>query len=368
MQNYQASLETEKSLYENCGDVHELPAIFHYWSNRYVRPKLAPLGFEDAPGMFRKYLESLFAQPGSRRFVSLGAGNCDLEIRLAGELRANGNQDFLIDCVELNATMLERAKIAAADAGIENHLNLIAADLNFWTPPCEYDAAIACHSLHHVVNLEGVFDGVKRALRPEGIFIISDMIGRNGHQRWPEALDLVNEFWRKLPPSYRYHRLLHCYEETFVNRDCSNEGFEGIRSQDILPLLIDRFHFQMFVGFANVIDPFVDRAFGPNFDAASDWDRNFIDEVQRGDEAELASGRLKPTHMMAVVSNSGARAGSTCRWRSSVPPNHFAPQLPLKLLTRVNSWPHSDRQQLEIACAHHSGFRRCGFAAPTTGP
>ena len=48
--------------------------------------------------------------------------------------------------------------------------------------------------------------------RPGGKFLISDMIGRNGHQRWPEALTIVHDFWRKLPPSYRFNRLVGYYE------------------------------------------------------------------------------------------------------------------------------------------------------------
>ena len=79
------------------------------------------------------------------------------------------------------------------------------------------------------------------------------------------------------------------------------ESFEGIRSQDILPLLLDHFHFRLFFGFANVIDPFVDRSFGHNFDATAPWDRAFIDAVQERIEKEMVSGRIKPTHMLAVV-------------------------------------------------------------------
>jgi SAM-dependent methyltransferase len=354
--DYQASIEAEKRRYENCTDVHDLPAIFHYWSNRFVRPKLEPFGFTDTPGMFRKYLDlqCKTGGHGTRRFASLGSGNCDLEIRLALDLRSLGHQDFLIDCLELNPSMLDRARIASAAAGVDRHLHLAAADLNTWVPSFEYDAALACHSLHHVVNLEGLFHGVKSSLRPKGVFLISDMIGRNGHKRWPEALEIVQEFWRKLPPSYRFHRLLQCYDEAFEDRDCSVEGFEGVRSQDILPLLIDRFHFQMFVGFGNVIDPFVDRGYGPNFDAGADWDRNFIDEVQRRDEHELAAGRLKPTHMMAVV---GKEAGEP-----TVQAGHQSPRSCVRLPTVVpdapavpgtydwTSWPHAMETELQSVC------------------
>jgi len=113
----------------------------------------------------------------------------------------------------------------------------------------------------------------------------------------------VHEYWRQLPPRYRYNRALKRYEELYENWDCSVESFEGIRAQDILPLLLEHFHFQFFFGCGNVIDPFVGRAFGHNFDPKQAWDREFIDRVHLRDEQEMAAGRIKPTHMLAVVGN-----------------------------------------------------------------
>ena len=83
--------------------------------------------------------------------------------------------------------------------------------------------------------------------------------------------------------------------------DYASRGFEGIRSQDILPLLVERFAFDVFIGFANAIDPFVDRSFGPNFSVDSDWDRDFIDRVHARDEAAILSGAITPTHMLAAM-------------------------------------------------------------------
>ena len=97
-------------------------------------------------------------------------------------------------------------------------------------------------------------------------------------------------------------------EQRFLDWDCSTSGFEGVRAQDILPLCVERFGFDLFIGFANVIDPFIDRGFGPNFDADAPWDRAFIDRVHARDEAEIRAGRVKPTHMFAVMTR-GPGAG-----------------------------------------------------------
>jgi SAM-dependent methyltransferase len=293
----------EKGVYNDCVKVHDLPEIFHYWSNKHVRPKLEALGFSAPNEMFRKYLEEQcrLGKHDAQRFASIGAGNCDLEIALASHLRAQGWSGFVIDCIDLNAAMLERGRAAAAKEGVEEQINFVNADFNQWTPVHEYDALIANQTLHHAMNLEGLFSQIKTCLKPNGSFIISDIIGRNGHQRWPEALEIVHEYWRKLPPSYRFNRQLQRYEELYENWDCSEESFEGIRAQDILPLVLANFHFRLFFGFANVIDPFVDRAFGYHFDAKAQWDRAFIDQVHQRDEEEIRAGHIKPTHMLAVV-------------------------------------------------------------------
>src|SRR5437763_9862673 len=136
------------------------------------------------------------------------------------------------------------------------------------------------------------------------------MIGRNGHMRWPEALTIVNEYWEELPASYRYDRQRFLQLDGFENWDCAKEGFEGIRAQDILPLLVQRFSFDIFLAFANVIDPFIERSFGPNFSIERDWDRTFVDRVHARDEDALAAGHIKPTHMFAVLRNGSGVADS----------------------------------------------------------
>jgi SAM-dependent methyltransferase len=304
--------------------------------------------------MFLKQLGELCQDGNPKRFVSLGSGNCDVEIGLARQLRAAGHDAFIFDCVELNSTMLERGVAAARSAGVAEHLTFVEADLNSWTPAREYDAAIANQSLHHIVNLEGLFDNARRALVPGGMFLISDVIGRNGHQRWPEALDVVHEFWRRLPPSYRFNHKSHCYEELYEDHDCSVEGFEGVRAQDILPLLLEHFQFRFFFPFGNVIDPFVDRAFGPNFDPAREWDRALIDEVHDRDEREIAAGSLRPTHLLAVAVNE--QAGVSCASsskahspRSASPGNSESLPDPAPVYA-WRTWPHTAQEELEIAC------------------
>jgi SAM-dependent methyltransferase len=301
--SYDAQVRAEIDLFKNWTNIHELPDIFHYWSNSKVRPKLEAFGFSSPVDMFKLYLKQQCQRETIRplRFFSIGSGNCDLEVEFARHLISAGYSNFVIECLDLNPSMLERGRVAAQQNGVSAQLSFIEGDFNRWQPECEYDAVLAVQALHHVVNLEGLFKQVRMSLRPHGRFIISDIVGRKGHQRWPEALEIVQELWQELPPPYRFNRMLQRHEESYVNWDCSIQGFEGIRSHDILPLLLSHFHFELFVAYGNVVDPFVDRAFGHNFDATAQWDRDFIDRVHHRDEEAILAGWIKPVHMEAVV-------------------------------------------------------------------
>jgi len=300
---YRLKLLIEQANFASIEQVHALPPIYHYWSDKHLRPKLRRLGYDSVDEFFFQSVKRAFAASPRprRRCASLGSGNCDFEVTLARRLVDAGVGDFVIECLDVNRTMLERGALLAAEHGVAEQVRPLRTDFNSWVPDGPYDAVVANQALHHVVNLEGLFDAVAEALGPEGLFISSDMIGRNGHMRWPEALAIVNEFWRELPAAYRYDRMLARCPPEYQNYDCSKAGFEGIRAQDILPLLVQRFHFETFIAFGNVIDPFIDRAVGDNFDPDRQYDRDFIDRVQARDEALIESGAVKPTHMLAVM-------------------------------------------------------------------
>ncbi len=73
-----------------------------------------------------------------------------------------------------------------------------------------------------------------------------------------------------------------------------------------------KFHFDLFVGFGNVIDVFVDRNFGHNFDPNSNFDTEFIDRVHAIDEQSIKSGALKPTHMTAAMTKNAVVQTKMC--------------------------------------------------------
>ena len=301
---YAARLQFEVASYTACQDSNDLPPIFHYWTNAHIVPLLEPFGFRNAIEFFCVYTSRACAGAPGRtiQIASVGAGDCASEVQVARRLVDSGVTNFRFECVDVNASVLERGRVAAAAAGVEAHFQFTATDLNAWAPTARYDIVLAIQFLHHVVELERLFASVRRVLAPGGRFLIDDMVGRNGHRRWPEALAVVEELWRELPEPYRFNHKTQRVDAQYDDIDWSGSGFEGVRAQDIMPLLLRHFHFEFAFGFANVIDPFVDRAYGGNFDPEREWDRAFIDRVHALDMEGIESGRLKPTHVLAALS------------------------------------------------------------------
>jgi SAM-dependent methyltransferase len=301
--DYAAKITAERATFDDQSEIHELPAIFHYWSNKYLRPMLEEYGFSNPDQFFVKYLIEAANRTGSAtpKFLSVGSGNCDTEVRLALQLKQAGLRNFTIECLELSPPMLARGQADALAYGVAEHFLFTVTDFNRWQAAHKFDAVLANQSLHHVLELEHLFDAIKVALLPNGLFVTSDMIGRNGHMRWPESLAAVNRFWLELPESYRYNRQLKRHESLYKNWDCSSEGFEGIRAQDVLPELIKRFHFKLFIAASSVVDIFIDRGFGHHFDVTQAWDRDFIDRLHAYDEQGLLTGELTPTRLLAVM-------------------------------------------------------------------
>jgi SAM-dependent methyltransferase len=213
-----------------------------------------------------------------------------------------GLTSFKIACSELSPILLARAADRIKCEGLESHFQLLELDLNRDTIPGTYTGAMVHHALHHVIGLEHLFDQLKSCLKPSSKLIVADVIGRNGHMLWPEALRLVRSLWATLPTARKYNQQWRKDVPEFENWDCSKEGFEGIRAQDILTLMLDRFYFERFLAYGNLVNVFINRSYGHNYDPTLESDRAFIDFLQMLDEALIDCGYLKPTHMLAVVS------------------------------------------------------------------
>lgn len=326
--DYETMVEAQIQQYREVKNIHDLPDIFHYWSNRYLRPRLnAVHGVDSVVDFYAQNFLKTAEKAKGAQFASIGSGDSTLELSIINRLVDLGANDFNIDCFELSPHLIAMGKEASSSLGLTQYIKFFEIDINKNLPlrPKGYNAIMAHHSLHHFINLESIFNTILNALVPDGVFVTNDMIGRNGHLRWPETLEYVEKIWAFLPDRFKYNRQMKRLEKSFINHDCSLEGFEGIRAQDILPLLIQTFKFSSFLAYGGLIEVFTDRGFGHNFAPNDSNDLMFIDFVNLLNDALIENSAIKPTMMYAVMT---ATNTPCTQWRHWTPEFCIRPTSP----------------------------------------
>lgn len=307
MLDYDAQVKSQIQQYAKTLNMHDLPPMFHVWSNEYIRP-----GLEDVFGVstITDFYRSAYREAKSKiekdsgLILSIGCGDGSVEIDLAKSLLKDEVRNFRIVGADLSPILLQTMRTKIATEGLGDFIEPLEVDLNLVEVPQSFDMIMANHSLHHILELEKIFDFSKSHMKSSGVFATNDMIGRNGHQRWPETAAVLAALWPTLTPKQRYHSQLRRLDETFVDHDCSLGGkdFEGIRSQDILPLMLERFHPIKFFGFGGFIDLLVDRGYGHGFDVNNPKDIALIKKYAELNDALLDADVIKPTIMLATFS------------------------------------------------------------------
>ncbi|NQV49887.1 MAG: glycosyltransferase [Candidatus Marinimicrobia bacterium] len=302
--NYQSKLNQEIAIYEHNTEVHNLPEIHNVYARDFLVPHLTELtGRGDSLSWWVKEIDDFVVRADRTIFIlSLACGNGDTEIGLLKRLAAPEKVQFI--GVDVNPNMIERARAAAKSEGLKN-VSFEIQDLNNPDLQGPIDVVLANHSLHHLVELERLFKQISERSSDDMIFLINDMIGRNGHVMWPNAQQVVKEIWRRLDQRFRLNNYSKKYDLQPFNRDCSLDGFEGIRAQDILPKLIQIFDIEMFMPFATIINRFVDRGYGPNFNADDAQDRKLILDILALDISLLKAKKLSPTQAFIKVQKKG---------------------------------------------------------------
>ena len=304
--DYSKKVEQQLRQYATVEVLHTLPAIRDYWFGKFIIPRVREVFYrgESRRGNFYANLfEAVLRETtgGNTRLLSLGPGDCKHEVTIVKELKERGIDNFKLECLELSETLLERGRRMAEENGVAKLMIFSQADLNKWSPGHNYAGVMAHQALHHFVALEQIFFNVLSCIGTAGIFITCDVIGRNGHLLWPETLNLTESLWSALAIEKKFHHQFKKTCKTFPNHDCSTEGFEGVRAQDILPLLFQTFTFECFLGYGGLTDSFVGRSFGPNYSPEVPEDRTFIDAIQLMNDTLCDVGYLKATRMMAIL-------------------------------------------------------------------
>ncbi len=293
-QEYDSKIQEELNIYKNQEIVHNLPPVHSIYTGKALSKNLIDLtGKDNFWDWCAIEIDRLIENKKEMVYgVSIGCGNGDSEIEVIK--RVKNKNLFTFVGIDINPTMVERGNAFVKENKI-NSLSFVTGDFNSLKLDRKYDFVFANHSLHHVVELENLFEAILRYSTDDMIFMINDMIGRNGHVMWDGTKQAVDIIWIKLDKKYKLNAYTKLYDKNVLNHDCSNEGFEGIRAQDILPLLIKYFDYNVYIPFSVIISRFIDRAYGHNFDVNNPEDLKKINNIIDSDVKILKDKKLSPT-------------------------------------------------------------------------
>lgn len=225
------------------------------------------------------------------KILSLGCGYGGIELSIAEKLIA----PFEILGLDLNEEILLQAREVAKEKGLNVHfksqdINFIKIDKN------SYDLIVAHASLHHILNLEHLFEEIYSGLKADGRLIIQDIIGKTQVLFWKENVDYALDQLKNLPDFLKDGIEISAYREPDIQ-----VGMEGIRQEElegqILNLFfpIKSFHYGAFMrlfcthsSLGKLLDPNNARV------------QNILHDLCVKDLSAIRNGILKPTELLGV--------------------------------------------------------------------
>lgn len=107
-----------------------------------------------------------------------------------------------------------------------------------------YDVVFAKAALHHVNNLELLFEGIKHCLKPGGYLVTIDFFGPTRFQ-WPDKqLQYARQMLARIPPELRTKpdgTLIDSINRPTIDQMIAMDPSEAVRSEDIIDFIKNNF-------------------------------------------------------------------------------------------------------------------------------
>ena len=165
------------------------PKRRHWWTSQvlssHIDKRICPLHETGVSGLLREAIGERSLDHG----VSIGAGDGTKEIRL---LKSGLVEHFTL--YELSAHRAQAARGAARAAGLEEKVTVRVADAFSEAPEPIYDFVYWDHALHHMMDVDYALLWSKKSLRPGGVLLINDYIGRTRLQWTRQEVDRARQF------------------------------------------------------------------------------------------------------------------------------------------------------------------------------
>jgi len=235
----------------------------------------------------------------SVRILSVGSGPGGTEMNLAKKFTVKYN----MECIDINEQSLSLGQKKAVADGL--NIKFSQQDINKLSLKEEwYDIVFAHASLHHMIKHEHIADEIKKSMKSDGLYFIHEPIPRNGLRLWDETKKIAEKIWIQLPEKFKRDCIdkdKHEIVAELPDRNLSKDGFECIRSQDLYPILKEKFRVRNEVKGFSFARRFVDTRFGCNYDLNNPFDKAIVDTIIALDEEYSEKYNLKPEAIFMIL-------------------------------------------------------------------
>lgn len=256
---------------------------------RHSDPRYQRVFAMDHP-LIQKYVYTTYLEGESpfqyvRRFLPRIPCNYGLEIACgSGDLSiavVNTGLCQQVDACDISEKSIEIAQQSSRNAGIDRNIRFTVADANtIDLPSNRYDFIYMSQSLHHIEQLEHLYQQVNHALTDDGIFFVADYIGPSRMQWTDKQLAIMNAILSLLPKRLRHtiddEGIRRVIERTAIEDFLRIDPSEGVRAGEIVEVAHNYFDIQDFrpMGSSIIYELFLHIIH--NFDDESEDDMAFL--------------------------------------------------------------------------------------------
>ena len=289
----------------------------HHWLEHPVTASYVNLRVSgDASTIVSQYWQQKYLTTPAEIALSLGCGFGNFErFTLSAGLAAR------MEAVDISPAAVEKAERYAADAGLSDRVSYSVKDLDRDSLPVDrYNAIFGIASVHHVRELERLFEQCRKALKKDGLLFLDEYIGPSQFQLKSPAVNLIRDLRRILPERYRKNIYLgglaqDSYENPPLSWFDENDPSESIRSADIMEVLGNEFEIIDFRPYGGAILHMLLAGSAGNFDPAVEADAALLKVIALMEE-RLEDAGILTQDFAAIVArprDTGPRSSLTQR-------------------------------------------------------
>lgn len=205
---------------------------------------------------------------------------------------------------------IARAEAAAREAGLTQVRYHVADANTVRLEPGSFDVVFGVYSVHHVENLEHLFEQVALALRPEGFLFLNEFVGPTRFQWTDRQLEVVNGLLSSLPEEMRVSlvdgRPKRSVRRPTIAEMIATDPSEAVKSGELLEVASKFFEILEIRPYGGTVLHLLLDDIAGRFQRPEPWARQLLASIAEVEWALIASGDL-PSDFAVVVAKPRSR-------------------------------------------------------------